>query len=226
METRSDLHGGKAVQTNWDRITALSSLTLACVGIVALTFTWVQLDDMKRQSTIQISEMRSETQAQHLTALIDKYDSSEWASDRKALAVKRVDTKRRTLLPLDVDDAPIELYNELNFCDDIGLLTERGYLDRHDVWSSFGDWIFLLYADGRQLLDSEQKKSPAEFRECTNLVNSIKAIEAKEDAGADNNISKDYILDSYMGDIERQSDQPPRRGRGRKPRHPFFGRSR
>jgi hypothetical protein len=203
----------KPRHVNWDRVNALSSLALAIVGFAALAFTWKQIDDMKSQSAIQIIEMRSETQMEHLTALIDKYDSAEWVSNRKALALKRVDSKNQTLVPLDVNDAPMELYDELGFCDDIGLLTTRGYLDRHDVWSSFGDWISLLYADARPLLDSEQKKSPADYRECTNLAESMRQIEAKEDAGADNNISKDDILGNYLGDIDSEAGQPPRRGK-------------
>ena len=213
---RSKRH--REVQTNWDRITALSSLTLAIVGIVALIFTWKQIDDLKSQSAIQINEMRSETQAQHLTALIDKYDSLEWASNRRSLALKRVDSKHETLLHLNVNDPPIEVYDELGFCDDIGLLTERGYLDLHDVWNSFSDWILVLYADTHTVVELERKKSPAEFKECTNLVESMKQMEAKEDAGADNNLSDDDILGNYLGDIERQPGQPPNRGKGaRKP---------
>jgi hypothetical protein len=213
METKRHA-SGKPALVNWDRITALSTLTLAIVGVAALAFTWKQIDDMKSQSAIQVSEMRSETQVQHLTTLIDKFDSSEWAINRKNLALKRVDIKYKKLRPLDVNDAPIELYDELGFCDDIGLLTERGYLDPHDVWNSFGDWIDLLYADARPLVNFEQRKSPATFRECTNLVESMKQIEAKEDAGADNNISEDDIYGNYVGDIESQAGEPPSRGRG------------
>jgi hypothetical protein len=186
----------------WERITAISSLTFAIVGIVALAV-----------AGIQIHEMREEAKVQHLTALVDKWDSPEWNSIRKALAQKRVDEAQQRLRPLDVGDPPMEIYDELDLCEDIGLLTDRGYLDRHDVWNEFGDWLFFLYTDARPLLDSEQRISPAEFRECTKLIESIRPIEAKEDASSDDHPSENDIYASYMGDLDSLPGQPASRGK-------------
>jgi hypothetical protein len=194
---------GKTIHPSvWERVTAISSLTFAIVGIVALAI-----------AGTQIHEMREEAKVQHLTAFVDKWDSPEWNSIRKSLAQKRVDTAQQRLRPIDVDDPPMELYDELDFCEDIGLLTERGYLDRHDVWNEFGDWLFYLYADARPLLDSEQRTSPAEFKECTNLVESMRLIEAKEDASADDHPSENDIYATYMGDLDSEPGQPAIRGR-------------
>jgi hypothetical protein len=202
----------------WNQITAFSSLALAIVGLVALIFTWIQINEMRNEARVQIGEMREEARVQHLTALIDKFDSPDRVAIRKSLALKRIDKTQGRLRLLDVNNAPIELYDELGLCEDIGLLTERGYLDRHDVWNSFGSWLAYLYADARPLLDSEQKISPAEFQKCSSLVESIRLIEAKEDLGADDHPSESDIYNSYLSDSERPAGQPM--FRGRKPRRP------
>jgi hypothetical protein len=147
--------------------------------------------------------MHDEARVQHLTAFVDKFDSADRIAIRRSLALKRVDQTQKRLRPLDVSDAPIELYDELDFCDDLGLLTERGYLDRHDVWSEFSDWLFDLYTDARPLLDTEQKGNPAEYRECTNLVQSIRPIERQEGAGADDHPTEEELYNGYLGDIQQ-----------------------
>jgi hypothetical protein len=91
-------------------------------------------------------------------------------------------------------------------------LTKRGYLDRHEVWNEFRDWLFYLYADARPLLDVERKDDPSEYMECTNLVESLKLIEAKEAAGALDHPSEGDLYNDYIGDIERQLGQPANRG--------------
>ncbi len=186
----------------WDRITAFSSFAMAVMGIGALIFTW-----------LQIREMRNEVTVEHLTELIDKYDSPDQITIRKSLAAKRVDQEHGQLRPLNVNDAPTELYDELGFCEDIGLLTKRGYLDPHDVWNEFGGWLLLLYTDAHPLLDSEQKQDPSEYRDCTSMVENLKSIDNNEASSANDHPSDSDLYNSYLGDIQRQSGQPAYRGR-------------
>jgi hypothetical protein len=176
----------------WERITAVTSLAIAVGGLGALVFAW-----------FQIREMRDEARVQHLIALVDKFDSADQVAIRRSLALKRVDQTQKRLRPLDVSDAPIEFYDELGFCEDLGLLTRRGYLDPHDVWNEFSDWLFYLYADARPLLDAEQKHDPAEYRECTNLVESTRPIERQEAGGADDHPTEEELYNGYLGDIEQ-----------------------
>jgi hypothetical protein len=182
----------------------MATLVIAVGGLGALIFAW-----------FQIREMRDEARVQRLTELVDKYDGTDRVALRRSLALKRIDQTQKRLRPLDINDAPIELYDELDFCDDLGILTERGYLDRHDVWSEFSNWLFYLYADARPLLDAEQKDSPAEYRECTNLVESIRPIERQEDAGSDDHPTEEELYNGYLGDIE-QPGQPAGMVRGPK----------
>jgi len=136
----------KAILTsilNW--VTALSSLAIALVGIFALVI-----------AQKQIVEMHDEAKIQHLTAFVDKFDSPEQATIRRNLALKRVDqtSKSKRLRQYEPGTPPVEFDEELGFCNDLGLLTEHGYLDRHDVWSAFGQWLFYLYGDARPYLDN------------------------------------------------------------------------
>jgi hypothetical protein len=50
-----------------------------------------------------------------------KFDSADAKAGRKALALARVDQKQERLRPLDVDNAPDPIYDQLNFCVDLGL---------------------------------------------------------------------------------------------------------
>lgn len=200
----------------WDRITALSSLILAAVGLIALIFTWRQLSEMREESRSQIAEMHAEAQVQHLVAMTDRFDSTDRLAIRKALAEKRVDSAAKRLRPLDPDSPPVEFDQELAFCDDIGLLTDRGYLDRHDVWSTFGQWLFYLYTDARPYLDS--LRSQADYAECKNLVESIRPIETREGDSTYDHPSESDLYSNYMDDIESSSG--PLLTHRRQPRKP------
>jgi hypothetical protein len=181
----------------------MSTLVLAIVGICALIF-----------ARGQIAEMHEEARIQQLTAFVNKFDSHDRITIRRNLALKRVDQKQMRLRQLDIQNPPVELEDELDFCEDIGLLTDHGYLDRHDVWNQFGVWLFYLYTDARPYLDNLQ--SPADYRVCMNLVESIRPIEAKEGANTYDHPSESDLYDSYMEDIQRQSGQPAYRARGSK----------
>lgn len=162
---------------------------------------------------VQIHELSEEARIQHLFERVREFDSPSLTSARKSLAFKRIDKDHARLRPLDLNDPPSEFYDQLNFCDDLGLLTERGALNRHDVWSEFSYWIFPIYADARPLIDAEQKDSPAVFRECSNLVESIRSIEIREDASADDHPSEDDIYSYYSNEVEDQSGQSTRKGK-------------
>jgi hypothetical protein len=186
----------------YERITSFSSLVIAISGVVALII-----------AGLHIHELREEARVLHLTEFVREFDNPPFSSVRKNLALKRIDKVEERLRPLDLEDPPGELYDALDFCVDIGLLTERGYLNRHDVWSEFGYWLFVIYADARPLLDAEQKKGPAAFTECSKLVESIRPIEIREDAGALEHPSESDIYDEYSSEIESESSQPVHGGR-------------
>ena len=105
------------------------------------------------------------------------------------------------------------MLDELNLCDHIGLLTHRGALNRQDVWSEFGYWLFPLYTDARSVIDSSRKDSPATFRECIWLLDVIRPIEAKEDASSEDHPSESDIYSFYLGEVDTEPGQPILKGK-------------
>jgi hypothetical protein len=155
--------------------------------------------------------MREEAKIQHLLEFTHDFDGPVRFSNRKALALKRIDKSQERLHQLDPSSPPDELTRELDFCEDLGLLTHRGYLNRHDVWNNFGYWLFVIYTDARPYLDGEQKNDPAEYRECSNLVETLRPIEVKESAGVNEHPSEDDIYRTYSAELDSQAGQSPRR---------------
>lgn len=207
-----------------DNVTAICTLVLAIGSLGTLIFAWIQIQDtrvgtqrqiseMRDEARGQISEMREEARVQHLTELIDRFDSPAFQSIRKSLALRRVDQRSKRLRDLDADSEPFppEFDEELMFCDHIGLLTERGYLDRHDVWYAFGQWLFLLREDARPYL--ETLSNPADYQKCISLVDSIRPFEEQENKGAYNHLREDDFVSYYQSDIDMLQGQPAYRRR-------------
>jgi hypothetical protein len=186
--------------TKWDRMTAFATVALAVIGFSALVL-----------AGLQVRELREEAKVQHLLEFIHDFDGPARSSNRKALALKRIDKSQGRLHQLDASDPPDELTNELDFCEDLGLLTHRGYLNRHDVWNDFGYWLFVIYTDARPYLDVVQKNDRAEYWECSNLVESLRPIEIKESTAADEHPSEDDIYSAYSYELDRQAGHSPRR---------------
>jgi hypothetical protein len=213
---------------NWESMTAICTLILAVASIGTLIYAYAQLHglrestsrqigEMQREATGQIGEMRDEARVQHLTALIDKFDSPAFQATRKSLAKKRVNQQLHRLRDLDADDEDWpqpEFDDELSFCDHMGLLVERGYLDRHDAWYAFGQWLFYLREDARPYLES--LSNPADYRKCVALVDSIRTFEEKENQGAYLHPREDDLIGFYQSDIDTAQEQPPYRRRSPK----------
>jgi hypothetical protein len=187
---------------NWSAVSAIAHTVTALATIGAFIF-----------AGVQIYEFREEAKIQNLREQVDKFEGSRFTEIRKSLATERTDTKQQRLKRLDPSDPPLELYDELNFCEDLGLLTRRGALDLHDVWSEFSYWLFPVYTDARPVIDSDIKDSPATFVDCTWLVDKMRPIEAKEDAGALDHPSENDIYEFYAGEFTVEPGQPVQKGK-------------
>jgi hypothetical protein len=121
-----------------------------------------------------------------------------------------MDTVHKTLRPLTYENSPAELWDVLGYCDHVGLLTRRGYLEVRDVWSEFGPWFFNYYADGLKVIEEDRKASPASMKECTWLIETMRPIEVQEDRGKDANPTSGDIYEFY--DSERAAE-PGRRSK-------------
>ena len=186
---------------NTEKIAAWSS---AIVAVLTLGFsifqTRLQLKDLSEETAKQIAELRNEDKVKHLVDEDDHFERDAMRKARRALAVKRIDSAHEKLRPLDLDNPPDEMSDILDFCDHVGLLTHRGYLDPQDVWSEMSYWLFPIYTDAIPVLESERGKRPAQWRECAWLIETLRPIEDKEDKGADTHPTPEDIYEFYDGE--------------------------
>jgi hypothetical protein len=104
------------------------------------------------------------------------------------------------------------MFEVLNACDEVGLLTKRGFLDVNDVWNQFGYWFFYLYADSKPAIDSDRKEDPASMANCSWLIEEMRPIEMKDGGGANLDPSQDSLYGFYANDFEAEPGRLPSRG--------------
>jgi hypothetical protein len=192
--------------TRLDRIVAYST-AIGAVGtflaiLAALYIAHEQSEDLRKETRTQLTEAREEAKIQHLEDEVRKFDQPPLLDSRKTLAAQRIDSKHKTLRHLDIENPPPEMWDLLGYCDHVGLLTRRGYLDVTDVWNEFGYWFFPIYADARPAIDVDRKESPASMNECSWLIEAMRPIELKENAGAQDHPSQDDLYEFYEGEVD------------------------
>lgn len=146
----------------WDILTGCSTVLIAITGVLALIFAY-----------LQIRESRQQAKVTQLESLIQEFDRSPLIEKRKALASQRIDQQKHTMIDLDSENPPAEAYDVLNFFENIGLLTRKGFLDKNDVSEEFGDWMFAYYSDLRPFLDSEQKNDQNAYSNFSSLMQEL-----------------------------------------------------
>jgi hypothetical protein len=185
--------------TLWDRMLAIGTAILALGTFIAIVVT-VHL------TNVQLSEQRDALKVQHLVDESDKFNKDPAL---KALAAARIDLVHETLRPMDYDSAPDQLWDVLNTCDHLGLLTRRGYLDVNDVWSEFGYWLFPIYADAEPVIQADQKTDPASMANCTWLMEQMTPIEVKDERTAQLHPSADALYQFYKGEVGSEPGKLP-----------------
>jgi hypothetical protein len=187
---------------NWSAVSAIAHTVMALATIGAFIFAWVQIQDLREEAKIH-----------HLMEQVSTFDGPRYTEIRKSLAIQRMDTKQERLQILDPDNPPTALYDELNFCEDLGLLSRHGSLNLHDVYEEFAYWLFPVYTDARPVIDAYRKKGPNDYVNCEWLVENIRPIEIKEDAGAEDHPNEAAIYEFYAGEVDIQPGQPLQKGR-------------
>ena len=131
----------------WEGLTALSTLLLAIVAIVAAFYAKNQLEESRREDRIK-----------HLIDLVSEFEREPMAGFRQRLAAARVE-KNGKLRHLDLSDPPYELHDVMNFFEHMGYLLDGGYLDLAGVSTEFHYWIFRIWADARELVKHERSEA-------------------------------------------------------------------
>jgi hypothetical protein len=159
--------------------TAVFTAIIACTGALALIYAYRQLN-----------ESHNEAQIQHLLALNQEYEQEPMATYRRMYATKRL---------AGVEEPP-EQGKILDFFETVALLVNRGYLKDTDVWENFGNDIFPLYADAREMIEQDRKDDPAEYSNLVTLMQRLETIET-EHHGTLVNPSKEDIADFWKDEV-------------------------
>jgi hypothetical protein len=212
------LEGRKA--NPWERTLAIATAVGALGSLLAILVTVYLADGQIREgrasAEAQLKETRDEAKVQHLVDETVRFGQAPLALSRVALAKQRLDEKNKTLKPLDAENPPIEMWDVLNACDQLGLLTRRGYLELNDVYNALGYYLLNFYADAEPAVLADRKEYPNSESQCTWLIEQMKPLEMKYDAGRSLRLSKEDLYWFYEEELHTQVGQPVPRGRGKR----------
>jgi hypothetical protein len=210
------LEGRKA--NPWERILAISTAVGAVGSLIAILIALYvadgQIKEARASAEAQLTEIRDEAKVQHIVDETVRFDQPPLALSRVALAKQRIDEAHKTVLPLDAENPPTEMWDVLNACNRVGFLTRRGYLDTEDVFNELGYWLLNFYADAEPAVLADRKEYPNSESECTWLIEQMKPLETKYDAGRNLRLSKEDLYWFYEEELHTKVGQPlPRRSR-------------
>jgi len=192
-----------------DKITAYSTLALAITGALALGFAYDQIRESHHQAQIQ-----------HLVEAVHEFQYEDrFLSYRRTLAKARIDPKTDdSLIPLNPDNPPREMYELLDYFDYLGLLEKRGYLDKQDVWDQFGNYLFDFYADARPVIYEEQQQPGGKvtWDNLTQMMADLERIDARNDHAQGGYTAQSDLRGFYDDELIVQPGEPLPQGKRKK----------
>src|SRR5258708_1584787 len=135
----------------------LAAATIALVGV-----TWWMLRKQVQLLREQTDDNRKNLCLQNHITFMARFDGQELRSSRVRLA--------RQLLSEAIHDEVVETV--MDFFEDVGLFSRRGYLDEDLVWNTFGFYGIRWWAASRDYMLAGRKtqNDPTLFTEFENLV--------------------------------------------------------
>jgi hypothetical protein len=187
-----------AANGRWDAVTAIANVLLAGTALWALGFTY-----------LQIKQSSSQAQVENLMKQQEKFfDRAEMRETRRTLACSRLTDDHKRLKTLDVENAPSQLYEVIDFFETVGLLTRENALDANDVWTKFGYWINNYDVDARPvILQDRAEGAPYWDAPFTDLADSTKEI-ARKNKGA-GRFDQESLLAFYQDECKSLSSTSP-----------------
>jgi len=180
-----------------DFVTAAGTAVIAVTGVWALIY-----------AHLQLKQSRESEKVKHLIEFITEFERDPMVNYRRTVAEKR----------LKGTAYPPEAQKILDFFETIGLLVRRDYLDAEDVWSSFGYWMFNIYADFRDDIEQEQRLDKNYYGDSSDLLKRLHEIE-EEMGSSDDRPSKEEIMDFWRDESKTLVGAPLKKRRPRKVRN-------
>jgi hypothetical protein len=105
------------------------------------------------------------------------------------------------------------MFDELNFCNDLGILTRHGQLNAYDAWGDFSFWLLPFYEDAKTIIEADQNDAPASWSNCVYLVEEVRRVDEREDAGKQLKQKKDDIIGFYQSELEENRSRNAESGK-------------
>ncbi len=177
----------------WEALTAIGTVILAIatsLGALGVYFAYQQLRDT-----------RESTKVQHLVDEVRMFDSDRFTTVRRHLAAKRLNPQHNALTLLNSHDPPPEMIYVLDFFEHLGLLEDRGYLDKRDVWDEFGYYLIYFQSDSKYVILDLQKSDPNLYSHFQNMTRDVMKTERTE--GGSEVATPRSILEFYQEELAR-----------------------
>lgn len=192
-------------RTDWNAMAARSAAASAWIAFfstaISLLLLYVGIRTLKYTAD-QIRDIREQAQTEHLIKKTDEFDAPEFRATRQALAAKRLNRSQDGLIKMTPDNAPVEMFDALNFCNDLGVLMKHGQISAYDVWADFSFWLIPVYADATIIIQADQQDAPASWSNCVSLMDQVKKVDRQEDAGKQLNPNESDIAGFYRSEVE------------------------
>ena len=128
------------VMVNWLEVQAIGTVALVATSAGAISY-----------AALQLRHEREYRSVANLEKQLDFFQSEAFLVARRKLAVDRMDGDR--LLPWNVEEPPVSVFEVLDFYEHLGLLVKKGHLHVYDVWHTFYEWAQPVYFDLRMLIE-------------------------------------------------------------------------
>lgn len=178
---------------NWEAVQAVASVALVLTSAGAIGYAGLQLRHEREYRSVN-----------NLEKQLSFFLGDGFVAARRRLAESR--TNGRELLPLDIDDPPIAVFEVLDFYEHLGLLVKKGHLDVYDVWHTFYEWAQPVYVDLQLLLEDKESTYSDQYSDLCKLMRRMDDIQLKRMHEQNANHwalwTPDRILDYYQYELE------------------------
>ncbi len=199
------------LSVDWVAVQAIANSILVLTSAGAITYAGLQLRHEREYRSVS-----------NLEKQLSFFLSENFVAARRRLAQARLDLSgsEARLLPWELDQPPVVVFEVLDFYEHLSLLVKKGHLDVYDVWHTFYEWAQPVYVDLQALIESPDSMYADHYSDLRHLMRQMDDIQIKRMHAQKANHwvlwTPDRIIDHYRYELE--SGGRPRRSRRREAR--------
>ncbi len=183
---------------------ATSILVLTSVGAIAY-------------AGLQLRHEREYRSVENLEKQLTFFLSENFVSARRRLATARLDLTgaEAKLVPWELEEPPVSVFEVLDFYEHLALLVKKGHLDLYDMWHTFYEWAQPVYVDMQELIESPSSAYADHYGDLQRMMRKMDELQLSRMHAKNANHwalwTPDRIIDHYRYELE--SGGRPRRSR-------------